>query len=240
MCIQNLLDQFIGSANSATPSDKKSQGIGDTVSKLTSNIPGGPTGGAAAGGIMALLMSNKKARKFTGKVAAYGGAAMLGGLAYKALKNWQQNNLDKKANVSDTESSIVPDKNAILSNEIQQPAFELTLIKAMIAAAKADGHIDNTEQQRIFNAVDKMNLSTEYKGMVFDLLRQQISVEELAKGADSIEQKTELYLASCLAINPDHPSEQAHLDQLSSVLELPQDLTQELQWQAQKAIAGSV
>jgi len=44
---------------------------------------------------------------------------------------------------------------------------------------------------------------------MFDLLRQSISVEERAKGIDNIEQKSEIYLASCLVINPDHPSEQA-------------------------------
>jgi hypothetical protein len=46
--------------------------------------------------------------------------------------------------------------------------FQLVLIKAMIAAAKADGHINNEEQQRIFNAVDTIQLSYEVKGLVFE------------------------------------------------------------------------
>ena len=106
----------------------------------------------------------------------------------------------------------------------------------MIAAAKADAYIDDIEQQRIFNVVEQMDLSTETKGIKFDLLRQQISIEKFAKGADNNAQKSELYLASCLAINPDHSSEQAHLDVLASALELPDGLTHELQRQAQNTI----
>lgn len=46
--------------------------------------------GAAAGGVIALLMSNESARKFVGKVATYGGAALLDGLTCKVCRNWQE------------------------------------------------------------------------------------------------------------------------------------------------------
>ena len=91
MSLQNLLDQFMGSSSPDTSSGNSAPGIAGTLSKFTSNVPGGLAGGAAAGGIMALLMGNKSARKFVGKAATYGGAAMLGGLAFKAYENWQQN-----------------------------------------------------------------------------------------------------------------------------------------------------
>ena len=237
MSLQNLLNQFLGSSGADSSSGNPAQNIGETVKKVSSNIPGGLVGGAAAGGIMALLMGNKSARKFAGKAATYGGAALLGGLAYKAFQNYQQNSGDQTDTSTGLNMTTAPDEQAFVSNEVMQPAFEMTLIKAMIAAAKADGHIDADEQQRIFKAVDAMSLSTEMKGMVFDLLQQQISVEALVSGIDKVEQKSELYLASCLAINPDHPSEKAHLDQLAAALELPKGLAQELQLQAQQAVS---
>jgi uncharacterized membrane protein YebE (DUF533 family) len=237
MSLQNLLNQFIGSSGAESSSGNTPQNIGETFNKLSSNMPGGLVGGAAAGGIMALLMGNKSARKFAGKAATYGGAALLGGLAYKAVQNWQQNSSDQTGADTGLNMPTAPDERAFVSNEVMQPAFEMTLIKAMIAAAKADGHIDTDERQRIFKAVEEMSLSNEMKGMVFDLLQQQISVEELVRGVSKVEQKSELYLASCLAINPDHPSEKVHLDQLAAALELPQGLAHELQWQAQKAIS---
>jgi uncharacterized membrane protein YebE (DUF533 family) len=87
MNIQNLLNQFIGPGDTASSAGKSTPGIGDALSRLGDKIPGGLAGGAAAGGIMALLMGNKSARKFAGKAAGYGGAALLGGLAYKAYSN---------------------------------------------------------------------------------------------------------------------------------------------------------
>ena len=229
MSLQYLLDQFMGSSNQASASGNSKPAIGDTLSKLTSNIPGGLAGGAAAGGIMALLMGNKSARKFAGKAATYGGAAMLGGLAFKAYENWRQNS-SREVTTQQTAN-----QNAFLDTS---PAFELTLIKSMIAAAKADGHIDATEQQNIFKAVERMGSSTETKATIFELLSQPIAVDELARGIDTLEQKSEVYLASCLVIDPDLPAERTYLSQLASVLQLPQALAQQLQWQAQQAIAA--
>jgi len=224
MNLQNLLNQFTG----ANANPNTTAGLGGGLDQLAQKIPGGLAGGAAAGGIMALLLSSKSARKFAGKAATVGGTALLGGLAYSAFKNWQANS---QQSATDT-SSVVPNE-----QQLQNPSadFQLTLVKAMIAAAKADGHIDSEEQQRIFDAVDKMDLDNEVKGVVFDLLRQPISLTELTQGLQSLEQKTEVYLAACLAINPEHPSEKAYLEQLAQALALPAGLPEHIQLQAQQA-----
>jgi len=235
MNLQNLLNQFIGSGNGEPAGANHSQGIGDTLSKFTSNMPGGLVGGAAAGGIMALLMGNKSARKFAGKAAAYGGAAVLGGLAYRAFSNWQHSSEAQSTMHTQAESAMPESEHAFITAETESSDFQLQLIKAMIAAAKADGEIDATEQQRIFDAVEQMNMSAEEKGTVFDLLRQTIPLVELVEGVDTIEQKAEVYLASCLAISADHPAELAHLNRLAQTLELPEGLAQQLRLQADQA-----
>ncbi len=237
MNFQNLLNQFIGSSDNASSAGNSAQGIGDALNKLGNHIPGGLAGGAAAGGIMALLMGNKSARKFAGKAAGYGGAALLGGLAYKAYSNWQHNKGSQTTASSGTDSIMAENTGSLTPADTQSPDFQLQLVKSMIAAAKADGNIDSTEQERIFSTVKEMDISTEVTGIIFDLLQQPIEVEEIASGAESIEQKSEIYLAACLVINPDHSSEQAHLDRLASVLDLPEGLAEQLQWQAQRAMS---
>jgi uncharacterized membrane protein YebE (DUF533 family) len=219
----------MGSTHQASASGNSTPDIGGALSKITSNIPAGLAGGAAAGGILALLMGNKSARKFAGKAASYGGAAMLGGLAFKAYENWRQSGSRQAA------TQHAANESAFLESS---PEFELTVIKSMIAAARADGHIDANEQQNIFKAVERMGLSTEMKATIFDLLSQPIPVDELARGIDSLEQKSEVYLASCLVIDPDLQAERAYLSQLASVLKLPQELAIQLQRQAQQAIAA--
>lgn len=242
MSLNNLLNQFLGStASSASDNQGQSQGLSQTLSGLASNIPGGLAGGAAAGGIMALLMSNKSARKYAGTAAKYGGAAMLGGLAFKAYKNWQNNDPSASQQVSTT--PVPASSEATFHQQAMQHAteseneFEMSIIKAMIAAARADGHIDAQEQQRIFQAVEKMNLSAEDKGIVFDSLQKDVTVKELADGVSAMELKAEIYLASCLVIDPDHPAEREHLDKLGAELALPRELLQQLELQAHQAYA---
>ena len=240
MNFQNLINQFTGSgaSSSSNRNNTKSSGLGS-----------GLMGGAAAGGVMGLLVGSKKGRKFAGKAATVGGAALIGGIAFKAYKSWQQNNQQPSAhipaNISGNNSGYSSGYNPtqLISDsghqapplEISQD-FQLTIIKAMIGAAKSDGHIDEVEQKRIFDAVEQMSLSSEMKGLVFDLLRQPIYVEELAHGAQSMEQKSEVYLASCLAIDLDTPSEYSYLNRLATALGLPLELADQIKTQAKDAL----
>ncbi len=224
MNFQNLLNQFTGSStgHSSTRQNTKSSG-------LTSGL----MGGAAAGGVMGLLVGSKKGRKFAGKAATVGGAALIGGIAFKAYKNWQQNN--QQSSLQSTTPPLHYSGDQATSTEISQD-FQLTLIKAMIAAAKSDGHIDEVEQKRIFDAVEQMSLRSEIKGLVFDLLRQPIYVEELDHGAQGMEQKSEVYLASCLTIDLDNPAEHNYLNKLAGALGLPLDLAEQIKSQAKQAL----
>jgi uncharacterized membrane protein YebE (DUF533 family) len=246
MSLNNILNQFMGSQ--AAPSGQEpgqgnsGGGFGQTVSNLASNIPGGLVGGAAAGGAMALLMGNKSARKFAGKAATYGGAAVLGGLAFKAFQNWQGNKPDAGATATPQQQAVDPA--SFHQKAISQQANpginpELVLIKAMVAAAKADGHMDADEQQKIFKAVETTGLSASEKGLIFEFLQNEIPIFDITTGINCIEMKAEVYLASCLVITLDHPAERAHLDNLAMALQLPAELAQQLEQQAHQAITES-
>ncbi|MBT8449349.1 MAG: tellurite resistance TerB family protein [Gammaproteobacteria bacterium] len=221
MNMKALLNQFSGNTENETSSVNS---MSDTLGKITSQLPGGLAGGAVAGGIMSLIMTSKSARKVAGTAATYGGAALLGGLAYKAYKNWQAGQ-NVQAPVS---------QNSFTSPEIMSSDYQLTLIKGMIGAARADGHIDAQEQKNIYTSIDQMDLSTETKAMVFDLIRHPVSIEEIASGAHTMEQKTELYLVSSMVIDADHPAEKQWLNSLASLLGLPEELALQLQLQAQQ------
>ena len=194
-------------------------------------------GGAAAGGVMALLVGNKKARKFAGKAATVGGAAVLGGLAFAAMRNWQQSKQTVVASQSSfkaTTPAAIPSKSVVDQSQEFSQSFELLIVKVMISAAHADGHIDTEEQQRIFDAVEQMSLSEGVKGMLMDLIRYPDSPEQLAKDAHELEQKMEVYLMACFAIDIDTPEERTYLNHLAKALELPQDLPEHLEAQAKE------
>ncbi len=235
--MQELLKSLTGTNNSTAGSGHSDmlKGLGENMSQLSGKIPGGLVSGAAAGGLLALLMGNKSARKFASKAAGYGGAAVLGGLAFNAYRNWKD---QQQTAVSQAGTATAADSGRELIDppELQKPITELTLIKAMIAAAKADGHLDQQEQMRIHDAVEKMSLSAETRGAIFDLLQREISIEELLDASASMEQKSEVYLASCLVIDIDHPQEREHLSRLANAFELPPGLPEQLENQARLAL----
>lgn len=166
MSVQNLLNQFVGSG-SAVASRSGLSGM--------------------AGGVMALLVGNKKARKFAGKAATVGGAAVLGGLAFAAMKNWQQSKQASHSAPATAQQRLAVDPAARSPQTDFTPQFELLLIKTMISAANADGHIDEFEQSRIFSALDELGLGESTQVTIMDLIRYPESPEILARGVNNLE-----------------------------------------------------
>ena len=64
------------------------------------------------------------------------------------------------------------------------------------------------------------------------------SLQDIASLAEGPEQAAELYLASRLAIDPDHSMEQAYLEALASRLSLPNELVQHLERQVKAALSA--
>jgi uncharacterized membrane protein YebE (DUF533 family) len=215
---KQLLDQVMGA-----------QGVGGVRNRLDQmSGSGGFASGAAAGGILGLLLGSKKVRKMAGGALGYGGAAVVGAMALKAYQNYQQNKA--AAPVSPAALASVPPQ----ALPHAQPAadgspFQLVLIRAMVGAAKADGHIDATEQKRLFSEVERLGLDSESKAFVFDLLQQPVDLNAITAAVTTPEQGAEVYLASRLAMDPDHPAERAYLDALAGRLKLPSELRTHLE-----------
>ena len=176
------------------------------------------TGGALAGGVLGLLLGGG-----AGKLMRYGGAAALGAMALQAYQNYQR----QQGGAADASASApppdAPPPNALPHHTpaADGSPFELVLVRAMIGAAKADGHIDTAEQGRLFTEVDRLGLEAESKAYVFDLLTQETDVDFLASAVATEQQAAELYLAARLAIDLDDPAERAYLDALAAALKLP-------------------
>jgi len=252
---QTLLGQFLGPDTRAAAGDT----LKSATSALSSPNAKVALGGVAAGGLLGLLVGSKKARKTAGKLAGgvvgYGGAAALGALAHRAYQNWQ----DQKAQPApaqpghaahDPQPSAAQPASApppmpsqfdptVIAGADGRP-FALTLVRAMIAAANADGHIDAEERETILAHLATLQLDDEDKAFVFEALMSPSTVGEVAGLANGAEQATEIYLVSRMAIDPDDPAERHYLDDLARHLALPPDLVTELETQvkAQEPIAA--
>ena len=175
-------------------------------------------GGAVAGGLLSMLFGGNSRRG--GGLLGYGGAAALGALALQAYQNYQRQQGGGAARFGDVGTQALPHARPAADGS----PFELTLVRAMVGAAKADGHIDANEQKRLFAEVERLGLDADAKAYIFDLLTQDVDLYDLARAATTPEQGAEIYLAARLAIDPDEPSERAYLDALATRLGLPAEL----------------
>ena len=223
---KQLLEQFLGS------------GVGNQVGGAASqakdylNNAGGAksfAGGAALGGLLGMVLG-KKSRKLAGGLLSHGGAAALGALAMKAYQNYQQQQAPTA--IAPAEIAQVPQQQLPHNQPTANgSSFELVLIRAMVGAAKADGHMDAAEQQHVFGEVERMGLDPEAKAFVFDLLAKPVELAEIANAVASEAQAGEVYLAARLAIDVDHPGERAFLDALAARIRLAPALREHLERQ---------
>ncbi len=214
-------------------------GIGDLIGGALGSLGGAGVGlgGVAAGGLIGLMLGHKGIRKMAGGVLGYGGAAALGALAYRAFQNWQAGQQAGQAPVATIDDAPREGSRFAPASGADGKPFALALIRAMIAAANADGHVGPEEQKQIFEAANRAGLDAEDKAFVFDALQNPSSPAQLAALAGGQEQAAEIYLAARIAIDVDHPSEKAFMETLAQSLRLPDALVAHLEAQVTRSFS---
>lgn len=179
----------------------------------------------AAGLAAGLLLSGGKPGKLLGNAAKLGAMAAVGGLAYSAWQSYQQK--QGQTAPASREDAFIPAPDSAAQEELGK-----TLVRAMIAAAKADGRIDAEEKEAIFDRLKSMPLSAEEKAWVFDELSSPLDINAVVARADTPEHAAEIYAASLVAITADTLAEQTYLEALASKLRLDPALVAEIHAQA--------
>jgi uncharacterized membrane protein YebE (DUF533 family) len=231
MSIQQILQQLLqsgqGMAQSANESLKQSS-AGQSL--------GGFGGGALAGGVLGLLLGNKKFRKMGGKVATYGGAAALGAIALKAYQDWQtgkaapapQAQAQAPVPAARPAAAVPP---ALNYSPAQAEQHSKYIVAAMIAAAKADGHIGDQERALLEAEVARVAHDPAERAWFDAELQKPADPRQIAALATSPEVAAELYLASVLVVDEESFMERAYLDELARGLNLEPSLKQALEAQ---------
>ncbi len=234
MDTRSLLDQLLkaapgllGSAGSQSK-PRHDERTADKDSGLGSLLSGAAGGGLAAGAI-GLLLGNKKARKYGGKALTYGGLAALGVMAWKAYSNWQQ----QQGAVSPSAGESPQTVDRLPPAQAEQHSH--AILQAVIAAAKADGHIDERERQLIDAEVAKLSQDPQLLQWVDRELHQPLDPAAVARAAQTPEMAAEMYLASLLLVDEQSFMERAYLDELARQLRLDPALRGELDRQVQQA-----
>ncbi|OYT94463.1 MAG: hypothetical protein CFE49_18085 [Pseudomonas sp. PGPPP3] len=244
MITRGLLDQLLksgqdllqnkqqGRANNPTDNKQSGGGLSDLLGGADKNGLGsllsGATGGALAAGAMGLLLGNKTARKIGGQALTYGGLAALGVLAYKAYGNWQS----QQAGAPQGEPQTLDRLPAAQAEQHSQ-----AILKALVAAAKADGHVDSRERELIEGEFSKLDNDPQLQHWLQAELNKPLDPAEVARAASTPEMAAEMYLASVLLVDEEHFMERAYLDELARQLKLDPALKAELEAQVRQISA---
>lgn len=191
----------------------------------------------AAGALVAVLLGTRAGRQVTGTAVKLGGLAALGGLAWKAWKDYTGGGGQPVETTAPAELPAPPegsDFDMARGGEGEEE-FALTLIRTMIAAARADGGIDEAERKRIIDRLALSGLGAEAENFIADELANPAAPDVLATAAETDAQRVAMYTAARLAVDPDTHHERAFLDKLAAALKLPSPLVSHVETTVEKS-----
>ncbi len=205
MKLNNLLDGFLNSGASTG---------------LASGLVGGLAGS---------LLTTKTGRKIGKNALKLGGAAAVGAIAYGAYKKYTAKQTDNGTQKTSMESAAEFQNNDANFFPAEDDAeaiheFELILVKAMIAASRADGQIEVAETQNIFKQIRSFKLDEETEFKLMSQIHQPTNIDELIESVNTIELASEIYTVSLLVIEEANESEREYLAMLADRLKLPNEL----------------
>lgn len=222
MDFNSILNQVLNGGQQITQQRKSGGTLGNILGNINNDTLKGFGGGVAATGLLSLLMGKKG---FGSNALQLGSMAALGALAYNAWKNYQGG---QAAPASAAQGQFIPAEERSQAQTAQ--ASELT-IKAMIAAAAADGRIGTAESSAILAQIGTEN--AEARAWLEQQIHNPPTPQTLAAevGNDPA-LAAEIYLASRIVCGDLDRKEIVYLHELAEALHLDDALVEKLEHQA--------
>ncbi|MGQ0673806.1 MAG: DUF533 domain-containing protein [Hyphomicrobium sp.] len=181
--------------------------------------------GAVLGGLGGLVLATGTGRSLATGAAKAGALALIGGLAYKAYQNHHAG----KPLLGDAADTPAPAptgsgfESAAVSNDTAT-----RMIRAMIAAAAADGRIDDEERRRILGVMDQSGLGDEARQFLEREIAAPADSSEIAAGVTSPAVAAQIYTAARIAVGPGGGAEKSFLAGLARRLGITPALASEI------------
>jgi len=241
MSAQSLLEQLLKSGMSALGGGAVG-GLGGTPQRPPAGRSaaeeshwGKYATGGAVGGALGLLMGSKRGRGMGGKAIKFASVAGIGALAWKVYQDHQAKQSAAASRSPAHAPTPLPALPAPSFQALPAPQLEQhsqAMLKAMIAAAKSDGHMDERERDLVETELHRLDADPVLRRWVDAELRRPVEPAEVAAAATSPEMAAEVYLATLLVVDVTTTMERAYLDELARQLQLPAGLKADLEARA--------
>lgn len=220
----NIFDQIGGLIKGNQPDDAP-----DDFLELLNQV-NGPTGGmdkttgiGAAATLALNMLMGRDASGFANKAVKMGGVGALGSIALKAFQSWQGAQSTQAPGIA----AISPAVHELPDDDAEGRAE--ALLCAMVAAAKADEHIDTEEEARLIRAFEQSGMDVESQKFFIRELRQPLDAGRIAGMADDLETAAEIYAATLLVVDDMNAAERLYLSDLRAKLSLPSELAEAIE-----------
>ncbi|MBC3257889.1 tellurite resistance TerB family protein [Pseudomonas paralactis] len=174
---------------------------------------GGLLGGAPAGGTTQTRSGGMN----------YAALASLGMAAFQAYQAWQRQQATAPQQAIQTVDQL---------DGAEAEAHSHGVLRALIAAAKADGKIDEQEQQMISAEIGRHTDDPQLQQWLDAEVAKPLDAADFAEYAHDPALASEIYLASVMLVNDQQDAERNYLDDLAGQLQIDPQLQVHLEQQA--------
>lgn len=179
--------------------------------------------GMAAGGLGALVLGTRTGRSLAASAAKLGGLAVIGGLAYKAYTNYQQGAAASTDSLNH-QRLVAPPSGSGFEAATVSADLATTMLKAMVAAAAADGRIDPAEHQKLVAGFGGESMPQAARDFLTREIASPASIATIAAEVASEEAAVQVFTAARITVDPDNVEEHAYLQDLATALGLDDGL----------------
>jgi uncharacterized membrane protein YebE (DUF533 family) len=228
MNTSDLLEQLLR----ASQGSQSQQGGGAASAQgglggLLGGLLGGGAGGGGLGGLLGgLLGGNSPIGRSTQTRSGgtnYAALASLGMMAFQAYQAWQRSQASAPQQAPRT-------VDLLSGPEIEDHSH--AILRALIAAAKADGRIDDAEKHMISTEIGRHTDDSQLQQWLDDEVARPLDAADVAQSAQDPGVAAEMYLASVMLVDDQQDAERIYLDELAAALKIDPELQVHLEQQA--------
>lgn len=225
MDTRSMLDQFMqagrGLLQKGEDAAAQRLGVGDDP-EARGQMRNAALGGAAGAAALGLLLGTSTGRSLGRAGLLAGGVGLLGKLAYDAYAK----------TTADAAPPVQQQPVAQLSGSAADDRAQ-ALLAALVAAAKADGHVSDDERAMI--EAQTAALGADAQALIAAELSRPMDAGAIAAMCDGDQARREVYALSVMVCGGEHPMERAWLQTLAAALALPAAVTAEIEAQVAAA-----
>jgi uncharacterized membrane protein YebE (DUF533 family) len=189
--------------------------------------------GVAAGGLGAVVLGTSTGRALVGSALKVGALALIGGLAYKAVQNFQAG----KPLLDGGQPQALVEAPSGSGYEARAVTHDTALlyIRAMISAAAADGRIDAREQEKIMGGLKQAGIDREAEEFLAQEMNSPATTADLAAAVHGDAEAVQVFTAARIAVDVDNAEEHDFLVALAKDLGLDDELVAHIDATARQA-----